>query len=250
MKTVKSKSIIVRKANNQPRVEKLSDNKTSDKSSSLKPETVIVKESSKNTEKSNKTANSGFKPKSNNELVKRKEVKEENSRNEANNPPIVIVESNKRQSPKRMNKTSHNDKIVFNKRFGSTFRGRIKKSKKEFDTRLIISHMNNKMTPQRSIHFLSESPNKGTKENDLRMPFLSKAAKEMFEKRERKWNRNHGITVSKNNEMLHSDYKEYFDRPMLYSRKGLSYVDLPKAMMVYEKNDGSPIKTNIIANRK
>lgn len=252
MKNVKSKSIIVRKTKNQPKLEKLSESKNqkSEKSSSLKPETVIVKESSRNTEKSNLTTNSGLKAIKESEFVNKEKLKDIEPKDELRDPPTKVVESNKNQSPQRINRTSHHEKVVFNKRFGSTLRSRIKKNKKEFDTRLITSSMNNKMTPQRSIHFMSKSPNRGNREDDLRMPFLSKAAKEMFEKRERKWNRNHGITVSKNNEMLHPDHKEYFDRPMLYSRKGISHFELPKAMMVYEKDDGSPIKTNIIASRK
>ena len=52
-----------------------------------------------------------------------------------------------------------------------------------------------------------------------------------------------------NNNELHTNFREFFDRPLAYDRKGCSHVHLPKPMAVYENRDGSPMTSRIIINK-
>ena len=82
------------------------------------------------------------------------------------------------------------------------------------------------------------------------MASISKELKQKLAKMENKWDRNFYVTASKNNETVHTDYKEYFDRPLAYDIKSDYHGTLPKPMMVYEKRDGSPATSRIIVNKK
>ena len=53
-----------------------------------------------------------------------------------------------------------------------------------------------------------------------------------------------------NNDSLHSDYKEYFDRPIFYDVSGFRNTVKPKPMMIYEKKDGSPMTSRIVVDKR
>ena len=57
---------------------------------------------------------------------------------------------------------------------------------------------------------------------------------------ETKWNGRFNVAISKNNMKVHTDYKEFFDRPIDYDVRGYNYTMKPKPMMVYEDAKGRP----------
>jgi hypothetical protein len=237
------------------------------KTSNLPPDTVIYEESTKSAENNMFSQSPGIMEKTNREVAKEKDAKAGRPKDEIIELPLIIVETNKGQSPRRIKGASQNARGVFGKRFRSTFKSRTKRHKKDFDTRLILSNSRYKVTPQRSAHFFSKSPNRQATDSDLRMPFLSKIAKEKYGKRENKWNRDFGVTVSKTNDIVHTDcfnkcqlcmsmlrhscYNELINSPMpsSISKNGLSHAELPKPMLISE-NNGSPATTNVSVNRK
>lgn len=58
--------------------------------------------------------------------------------------------------------------------------------------------------------------------------------------KETRWNERFNVAISKNNMNVHSDYKEFFDKPIDYDVRGYNYTMRPKAMMVYEDEKGRP----------
>ena len=95
----------------------------------------------------------------------------------------------------------------------------------------------------------SESPNLAS-DSTLGVSSMSKELQRKLQKLENKWNQNFNVTASKNNETLHTDYKEYFDRPLAYTINGQTHSTLPRPMMIYENKDGSPATSKIMVNRK
>lgn len=102
-----------------------------------------------------------------------------------------------------------------------------------------------------SLIMRNETPELNTQSSNLfRTSQFSSDIQLKFTKMEKKWNRNFSVTASKNNDTLHTDYKEYFDRPLQYNVSGFGRSILPLPMMIYEKKDGSPLTSKIIVNSK
>lgn len=102
-----------------------------------------------------------------------------------------------------------------------------------------------------SLNMRNETPELITQSSNLfRTSQFSSDIQLKFTKMEKKWNRNFSVTASKNNDTLHTDYKEYFDRPLQYNVSGFGRSILPLPMMIYEKKDGSPLTSKIIVNSK
>ena len=74
------------------------------------------------------------------------------------------------------------------------------------------------------------------KSQSTAFPMLTKSQSHHSMIREINWDPYFSKMYSKNNEKVHRNYKEFFDKPVMYSQKGYLGSTRPVAMDVYRKH--------------